>query len=593
MLLFLAHLFALTAPQPSIHYTLRVDPSDLTAFSVEMRIRNAPDSFRVAFAAHPEYDDKYWRYIEGLSVTAPAGAATITRADSVVWRVVARGGEAVLRYRIKLPPGESPRAAWQPFLTPTGALVGGPHSFMYVLGGERWSSHVTLDIPRDWKVATELLPTSESRTYFAQTADALMEGPFLVGTYSDWSFTVDGVPHRVVYWRAPNATAFDTTRFVRGVEGIVRQAVSVFGRPPWREYTFMYQDNAYGGLEHPASVTLGAPSQALAQDQGEYLHETAHEFFHAWNLMRIRPIEYRLIDYRLQPPTSGLWFSEGLTILYADLLMRRAGLTTFEPTREAHMENIITRYHAQPGNYRHSAVRTSQLSYNTDLEGFGDYIASAHLQGEVIGAMLDLIVRNATDGRRTIDDVMRRMYERFDGAAVGFTSRDVERVVEDVCACDVTPLFDAHVLNATAPINFDRYLALIGYRAVITQTPALNRDGTPSVDLRLWAGVRESDGSLRLRISNGESAWGRAGLHTGDKIFAVNGSAVRTWPEFRAHIARLRIGDTVRVEVERPTGKVTATVVQAGFTQPVVRLEPVANATPKAVRLREAWAAGR
>ena len=570
-----------------------MDPSDLAAFSVEMRVRGAPDSFRVAMAAHPEYDDRYWRYVDGLRIEAPAGAATIARADSMVWRINARGGEAVIRYRIKLPPGESPRAAWQPFISQTGALVGGPHSFMYVLGGERWSSHVTLDIPRDWKVATELLPTSDARTYFAQTADALIEGPFLVGVFSDWSFTVDGIPHRVVYWRAPNATPFDTVRFVRGVEGIVRQAVALFGSAPWREYTFMFQDAAYGGLEHPASVTLGAPSQALARDPGGYFRETAHEFVHAWNLMRIRPAEYRLIDYRTQLPTSGLWFSEGLTIFYSDLLMRRAGLTMFEPTRQAHLENIIMRYHAQPGNYRHSAVRTSQLAYNTDLEGFGDYIASSHLQGEVIGAMLDLIIRNATDGRRSIDDVMRRMLERYDGAATGFLSRDVERAVEDVCACDVTPLFDAHVLNARGLIDFNQYLALIGYRASITQAPARNRDSTPSIDLRIWAGVRESDGTVRIRISNGESVWGRAGLHTGDRLVAVNGAPVASWPEFRQALMRLRIGDTMRIDVQRPPGRFSAAVVGSGFMQPVVRLEPLPNASAKGIRLREQWAAGR
>lgn len=593
MRLLISLLSSLISPaQPSLHYTIRVDPSDLSAFTVEMRVRGAADSFRVAFAAHSEYDDKYWRYVEGMTAVASSGSATIARTDSAVWRVIAPSGEVVLRYRIKLPPGESPRPAWRPFISPTGALVGGPHSLMYVLGGERWASHVTLDIPRDWKVATELLPTSDARTYFAASAAALMEGPFLVGQYSDWSFTIDGVPHRVVYWRAPNAPAFDTVRFVAGVEGVVRQAVAMFGRAPWREYTFMFQDAAYGGLEHPASVTLGAPSQELAQDPGALLPETAHEFVHAWNLMRIRPIEYRALDYRTQPPTSGLWFSEGLTIFYADLFRRRAGLSTFEPTRQTHTESIIQRYLAQPGNYRHSAVRTSQLAYNSDLEGFGDYIASAHLQGEVIGAVLDLIIRDATDGRRTMDDVMRAMFARFDGAATGFTSRDVERVVEEVCACDVTPLFDAHVLNAGA-IDFNRYLALIGYRANITQAPARNRDSTTAIDLRIWAGVRESDGTLRLRVTNGESVWGRAGLHTGDKVIAVNGARVRTWQEVRLPISRLRIGDTIRVEVERPSGTFTATVVASGFMQPVVRLEALPNATAKAIRLREQWAAGR
>src|SRR5437773_1799756 len=120
--------------QPVVEYTLRVDPRDLAGFEVELRLRNVPDTFRLAMVAHPEYDDRYWRFVEGLRVETPGRAAAVAREDSALWRVVAPGGEAVVRYRIHLPPAESPRAAWRPFLTPTGGLVGGPHSFLFVVG---------------------------------------------------------------------------------------------------------------------------------------------------------------------------------------------------------------------------------------------------------------------------------------------------------------------------------------------------------------------------------------------------------------------------------------------------------------------------
>ena len=578
---------------PVVYYTLRVDSADLSGWSVAMRLRNVPDSFRVAMSAHPEYDDKYWRYLTDVQAAGANGAvATIVRTDSALWTVRTSGGEALIRYRLVLPRAEpGPRAAWKPFLAPTGGLLGGPHAFLYVVGATLAPAHVTFDLPGSWTIATGLTPTADSNTFFAPTVDALLEGPALAGQLKSWRFAVDGTPHRVVYWAAPAAPAFDSAAFVRGIRGVVEQAVALFGRAPWREYTFLFQDNARGGLEHANSVTLGASADQLARDPLATLAETAHEFFHAWNLMRIRPAEYRTVDYRVQPPTKGLWFSEGLTIFYADLLRRRAGLPTEESARTAHLATIIERYLAQPGHAKFSAERISEVAYNSAPGALGDYGASAHLMGEVIGAMLDLVIRDATKGTKSVDDVMRLMLDRWSGER-GFTGQDIERAVEDVCGCDVTPFFEAHVRGASA-IAFDRYLALIGLRARVTQAPAVGRDGAPVVDLRVYASDAPNGGAPTLVISNPETPLGRAGLHTGDRLRVVNGAPVRSWPEFRRVLVTLKIGDTTRVEVERAGRRIAVTVVAAALVRPVVALEEIAGASATARALRAAWLAGK
>ncbi|MGH7695518.1 MAG: hypothetical protein ACRENH_11075, partial [Gemmatimonadaceae bacterium] len=184
--------------QPIVHYAIRVDSSNLSAFAVEMNVRNAPDTFRLAMSAHPEYDDKYWRYLEDLRIESRGGAATIARIDSSLWRVRAPGGEATLRYRIHLPTDEGARPAWKPFLSPTGGLIGGPHSFMYIVGSTLAPAHVTVTVPNSWQIATGLTPTSDPRTFFAPTFDNLVEGPIFAGRFQSWRFFVDGVPHRVV-----------------------------------------------------------------------------------------------------------------------------------------------------------------------------------------------------------------------------------------------------------------------------------------------------------------------------------------------------------------------------------------------------------
>ena len=582
------------ASQPVVGYTLRVDSADLAGFDVEIRIRNARDTVLLAMAAHPEYDDRYWRFVERLSVRSPRGAATVTRVDSALWRVVAAGGETVVRYRIRLPPPEpTPRAAWRPFLEPTGGLVGGPHGFMYLVDAPLIPSHVAVDVPSAWQIATGLEPTADPRIFFAPSADVLIDSPLLIGRLRNWSFVVDGVPHRVAYWSQPApgpAAAFDTIAFVGSIERLAREAVKLFGRAPYREYTFLLRDGAYGGLEHFNSVTLGISASNLAENPYSDVGEMAHEFIHTWNLMRLRPVERGGLSYKQSGRSTGLWWSEGLTLFYADLLARRAGLPAFDSSRVAHLERLIARYFGNAGNAAISPERASYAEYGGQPGSLGDYDPSVHLQGEVLGAMLDLIVRDATNDRRSIDDVMRLMMNRFSGAR-GFTGPDIERTVADVCGCSVKPFFDAHVRGAT-PIEFNRYLRLIGLRTHVEWRPALNREGRPAVDLSLYAWQPPDQGLLSLLITNPRSSWGRAGLHTNDRLLSINGAPVTTWPEMRRILLGVAIGDTVRVQVRRPAGPFTAVVIGTGLTEPIVRIEAIPTATDRQKRMRERWQSG-
>ena len=600
-------LFAPAHPalKPSIQYTLRVDSTDLSGWTIELRFQNKSGTFRLAMAAHPEYDDRYWRYVRNVAVE-PSG--TVTRVDSAVWQFSTPEGWVTVRYRVALPsPEPGPRASWRPFLTATGGLVGGPHAFMYLLGGEQMPVAVILELPRSWDVATGLRnafrDTDQGRQranqriwgYAAVDAASLMDSPILVGRLRQWSFLEAGVPHHVVYWPQPNATLFDTVAFVAGIQRVVHQSFALFGRAPYRDYTFMFEDGAYGGgLEHHNSVTLGASSADLARNANAVVPETAHEFFHTWNLLAIKPIEYREIDYRTQPPVASLWFSEGLTMFYADLLQRRAGIPVRDSTRTAHLERFIGSYLANPAYERFSAESISRVAYNVDPGELGDYSASTHLQGELIGTMLDLMIRDVTHGQRSMDDVMRLLFShvgsvppppsRAEPAPYRIDGRTIEQAVESVCGCSVTPFFDAHVRGAN-PIDFDRYLALAGLKTQVSWGPAMY-NGERERDLRMWGFERDS--SVRLVINNPASIWGKAGLHSRDRLVGINGAPVRTWPELRAKLQAVRIGDTVRVQVQRPSGPFETTVIVAGFERPTVRIERLPNATVAQRRLAEA-----
>jgi predicted metalloprotease with PDZ domain len=578
--------------QPVIAYSLRVDSTDLSGFDVTVSLRGARDTVLLAMATHPEYDDKYWRFVRDVRVESPDARATVTRVDSSLWRVVATGGAFVVRYRLALPSARAgERAGWKPFLAPTGGLVGGTQSFMYVVGETLAPAHVKLDVPATWSIATGLAPTADPRTFYAPSALVLLESPLLVGRLRDWRFAVDGVPHRVVYWPGPDARPFDSVAVVAGIERIVRQAVALFGRAPYRDYVFQLQDGAYGALEHPNSVTLGASSESLTGDLGPFFGEVAHEYFHAWNLMRIRPVEYADVTYRTPTPSRGLWFSEGLSMFYSDLLRRRAGLPVGKPTRTEHLASLIERYLSSPGNGLLSAERVSEAEYAGAPDALGDYSASPHLQGELLGAVLDLEIRHATNGRRSMDDVMRLMLERHGGAR-GFTGRDVERAVTDVCGCNVAPVFDAHVRGGH-PIAFDDYLRHIGLRVDVAWRPALGDDGRPVADYRAYPYDLGDGAGPRISISNPASAWGRAGLHSGDRIRAMNGTATSSADVVMRAIRGLRSGDTLRIEVEHRGSSRTTIVIMTPFDRPVVRLIDAANATPAQRVLRARWESGQ
>ncbi|HET7602983.1 MAG TPA: PDZ domain-containing protein [Gemmatimonadales bacterium] len=539
---------AACAQQPVIEYVLRVRPGDTSGYAVEMRIRNTPGTFRVAMMRHPEYDDRYWRYVRDLSVESPGGGAAIARLDSALWQVTSPGGTAVVRYRIEPAAWPEPsRPSWRAFVSSTGGLVGGPHSFMYMPGNETATAQVRLDLPPEWDVATGLTPTADPRTFTASSASVLLDSPILVGRLHNWQFTVDGVPHRVAYWPLPSATPFDTTAFVDGIERVARQAIALFHGAPYRDFTFLMVDGAYGGLEHANSVTIGAPSAELARDPIAELPETLHEYFHTWNEVRIRPVGWWPLDYRPIPPTTGAWWYEGITMYYTDLLIRRAGLRPEDSTRAAHLESRISAYLANSGNWLISPEQASLVANATSMMDYGDDNPSVHVQGELIAVMLDLIVRDATGGRRSLDDVMRAMMARF-GGGTGYTSAGIEEVVDSVCSCRTHDFFERYVRSAHM-LDFNHYLALAGIQVRIDSVADSAPDGTPRPDLRVFGWLPDGASHPLLRIFERNSAWARAGLHTGDTVLAINGAPIDSVQQLRAAVLRLRVGDTVRVMV--------------------------------------------
>jgi predicted metalloprotease with PDZ domain len=531
--------FPVGAQQPLLSYTLAVNPDDSSSVQIIMRLRNLPATFHLAMVRHFLNDDRCWRYVEDLQI-APG---KIARAQDGLWQVSGAGNDTTVRYKVRLEDRGASRVVRKPFLTSTGGLFGDLHTFMYVVEAAQAPAHVLLQLPPDWKIATALTPTTDPHIFYARNAQDLTDSPILAGKLREWSFQVEQTPIRVAYWPLPDAKPFDEKAMVDGIEKITQGAANIFGGLPWREYLFQVRDGAEEeGLEHSDCVTLGLPSKILAANPHEDEDIIAHEFFHAWNMMRIHSAEYTGPDYK-PVELSGLWFSEGFTMFYADLLVRRAGLPA-EPTRTAHLERLISAYLGNPHS-RFSAEQASRLAFNSDVNA--EARSDVWLKGELLGAMLDLTIRDATDGKRSLDDLMRAMFAQFSGER-GFTTADVERLAGEVCDCNLTPFFDAYVRGAKE-IDFKDYLQLAGLKMEVQWMKAA-RNGTLLPDRRFY--FSSSEDSPVFVFFNPDNQWVRAGLRTGDRLVKFNGAPVATVADaYKLWYGPLKVGDRVTLEVMR------------------------------------------
>jgi predicted metalloprotease with PDZ domain len=445
---------------PAAVYTVRVDTADLRGYRVTLDLRRPADAAALPDAwgdtlvlALPRWAPGAYRLAEFGRHAADVAAAADGRAARVAalpdgrWVVDVRPGPAAravpwralrVEYRVRFP---SAAAAATPnnrnFLRADGALLDGPLTYAYVAGQERLPAHVRLELPAGWRAVTGLEPTADPAVFFARSYDVLVDAPVLAGPAEAlrvWRFAERGVPHRVAYWApagARGAPAFDTAAFVATARAATRAALGVMGEAPYRDYAFLFVDGAGGGLEHLNSTTIGARADALARDPRAAAGVTAHEFWHLWNVKRLRPRELGPFDYQRVTRTPSLWWSEGVTDYFAAALLRRSGLRD-SAAAVRDLAGALESYLDNPASARVSPERSSETAWDPPAVN-GGYSVSYYLQGKLLGELLELRLRAATGARRGMDDVMRRLYDAFAGAR-GFAPADVERAVAATCA---------------------------------------------------------------------------------------------------------------------------------------------------------------
>ena len=406
----------------------------------------------------------------------------------------------------------------------------------------------------DWQVATGLdaVPV-EKNTFVAPDYDILVDSPVEMGRFELLEFAVRGVPHQIA---VHGPTKFDRGRMVGDVRRIVEKQAELFGGMPYQHYLFILHAGlgGGGGLEHLNSTSLqtGRLSFRKEKDWESFLDLVSHEFFHLWNVKRIRPEALGPFDYTQENYTHALWISEGITDYYGTLTLRRAGLVT--PQRYLKLlAGVMQGYRATPGRLVQSASEASfdaWIKHYRPDENSRNSSISYYDKGHLLGLMLDLEIRQRSGGVRSLDDVMRHLNEDYAQKGKGFPEADFRKVVEQMAGVSFEAFFRDYV-HGVKELPLEEYLAKAGLLLGPKAPPEKleDREAQESVFLGIV-----TDGAVAGRVMAASVLTGSpaetAGVNAGDEVLALDGIRL-TAADFAERLRDYKPGDTVQLTVFR------------------------------------------
>jgi predicted metalloprotease with PDZ domain len=529
------------------------------------------------------------------------------------WNVQGHDGSVVMRYKVY---GDRVDGTYLG-VDASHAHMNMPATLMFVRGQLDRPARVTFVRPegRDWRVATQLFPTPDPFVFTAPNIHYLMDSPAEFSGFTLRTFTVDdgaGQDSRPATVRIAlhhDGTEADADAFARDVEKIVREAIGVFGELPRFDggtYTFLcdYLPWADGdGMEHRNSTVLASRGALRNPGQREALLGTvSHEFFHAWNMERLRARGVEPFNYEEATVSDELWFGEGFTSYFDSLMLARAGLMTPEALLSDLAASVNT-VALSPGRQFRSAVDMSRLAPFVDAAASIDRTAwpnlfiSYYTYGSAIALGLDLSLRERSDGKATLDDYMRALWRRFGrsgGAAPGvvatpYTIRDLEAVLGEIAgdAAFANDFFRRFV-EGREVVDYARLLARAG---LVMRKRAAGAAWLGDVRLQVGAGGARVTGLVPF-----DSPLYRAGVAQDDQVISLDGVDLKQQSQIADVLGRRKPGDAVSIVFVRRSGERVETTVQVAEDPRVeIVLAEAAGGTVSAAerRFRESWLGSR
>lgn len=459
--------------KPVLHYTVALADTANHYFNVTLECKNWKGE--EVDLKMPQWMPGYYQImhyaksVEDITAKDKAGKIlTIININENTWRVAGLKNQAfTVSYKVM---------ADKQFVA--NSYIDGAHAylipaalFFYINGNISTPVTIKLDMPRQWKnIATGLqYVNGEKNEFTAPDFDILFDSPFLVGNLQELpSFSVKGIQHRFIGYKM---SGFDVDSFMNNLQKVVEAASNIIGDIPYKKYTFIGIGPGRGGIEHLNSTTVSFDGNEVntAGGMNRMMNFLAHEYFHHYNVKRIRPFELGPFDYDNGSRTNLLWISEGLSVYYEYLSVMRAGLID-EQTLLKDFEANMNAHENNPGRLYQSLA---QASYETWSDGpFGkagataDKSISYYDKGPLVGLLLDFTIRHTTNNSKSLDDVMRLLYwQYYKGLNRGFTDAEFQLACETVAGISLTSFFD--YVYSTKELDYVTYLGYAGLKILV------------------------------------------------------------------------------------------------------------------------------
>ena len=531
--------YTVSFPAPQTHY-MEVTAAVPTERRADVELMMAvwtPGSYLVR---------EYERNVEAVTAAAPDGKAlAVVKSDKNRWRVTT-GGAATVTVKYRVYGREmSVRTNW---IEAGFALLNGAPTFLTLADRTPRAHEVVINPATGWARSMTGLPEMPggAHRYRAPDFDTLTDSPILVGNPAVHEFTVDDKKHYLV--NEGEGGIFDGARAAKDLEAMVREHRRMWGSLPYDKYVFLnLLVEAGGGLEHKNSTVLMGSRWATRTRRAynSWLDLASHEFFHVWNIKRLRPVELGPFDYENENHTRSLWIAEGVTDYYADLALHRAGLIT----RDEYLDSLsdkIEELQTTPGRLVQSAEMASfdaWIKYYRPDENSINTSISYYTKGSVVALLLDARVRKATNGARSLDDVMKAAYDKYSGSR-GYTADEFRAVAEQVAGVNLKAFWD-HAVSGTEELDYKEALETLGLRFRSVAVPA-ERPGKP------WLGITTRNDAGRLLVSQvrRDTPGLAAGLNVDDEILAIDNYRVRA-DRLDNRLEQYKPGDKVTLLVAR------------------------------------------
>ncbi|TXK52204.1 M61 family metallopeptidase [Pontibacter qinzhouensis] len=563
-------------PEPHTHY-----------FEVELHLKGTGRK------GHIDYKMPVWapgsylirefpKNVEGFVATDKAGKnLRAEKIDKNTWRVYSqKASEVKVKYKVYA----FELSVRTSFIDASHGYVNGTSVFMYPEGYQKQSGELVVKPYKDWSKVSTGLTSTGNFTYTFPDYDVLADSPLEIGNHEVLTFTAAGVPHEVAMYGPGN---FVPDRLLADMKKVTETAVAIFGELPVKRYVFIVHNlqRSGGGLEHLNSTTLQTTSTSYGTESGYngFLNLVAHEYFHLWNVKRLRPEPLGPFDYSQENYTTLLWVAEGFTSYYSNVICLRAGIIT----PQKFLDTVSGSIHAVENTPGNKVQTVSEASFDAWIKSYRpnensrNTEVSYYTKGTVLGHLLNMELMNATNGAKNLDDVMQYMYNRYyKQLNRGYTEQEVKQALELVAGKKLDDFFRDYI-NGTKTPDYNCIFEAAGLQLV-----NLNA-GNNQVN---WgATASPSDGKLIVRsLTRGSSAW-QAGINVQDELLAIEGTRVASADEVTAALANYELGDRVQVLVNRSGKLQTLEVLLLKDESVRYRFERVEAPTSQQQQLFEKW----